>query len=69
VILGGEECADIALKHEVRLHRALDRLCDVGVGSVDQVAQLMADVLLSVRQPGNVVVDAGVSCVGHVSST
>jgi hypothetical protein len=47
VILGGEECADVALKHEVRLHRALDRLCDVRVGCVDQVAQLIADVLAS----------------------
>jgi len=31
VILGGEECADIALEDEVRLHRALDRLDDVWV--------------------------------------
>jgi hypothetical protein len=50
VILGGEECADVALKHEVRLHRALDRLCDVRVGCVDQVAQLIADVLRLARK-------------------
>jgi hypothetical protein len=38
VIFGGEERTDVALEYEVGLDGALDRLCHLRVGGVDQVA-------------------------------
>ena len=48
VVLGRKEGADVSLEDEVGLHRALDRLADLWVGAVDQVAELLAGVLLPV---------------------
>src|SRR6266700_2625211 len=42
VVLGGEQRADVSLEYEVGLHGALDRLGQLRVGSVDQVAQTLA---------------------------
>ena len=36
VVLGGQQPADVALEHEVRLHPALDRLLDLRIRGVDQ---------------------------------
>src|SRR6266446_859898 len=36
MVLGGEQRADVALQHEIRLAGALDGLCYLGVGAVDQ---------------------------------
>ena len=58
VILGREERADVALEHEVRLDRALDGLLDLGIGGVDQRANLETDLLLPIRQIVDVDVDA-----------
>jgi len=38
VVLRGEERGDVALKDEVRLDRPLDRLLDLGVSLVEEVA-------------------------------
>ncbi len=40
VILGRQQGADVALQHEVRLAGALDGLGDVGIGGVDDIADL-----------------------------
>ena len=44
------------LKHEVGQHGPLDRLLDLGVGVVYELAYLLAVGLLPVGQPANVVV-------------
>ena len=49
VVSGGEQRADVSLENEVRLHGALDRLCHVWIGCVDQVAQLPTQLLLPGR--------------------
>jgi hypothetical protein len=54
----GEQRTDVALEDEPGLHRAFDRLGHLGVGGVDQVAQLLADLLLPLRESGDVVIDA-----------
>jgi hypothetical protein len=53
----------VTVEHEVGLHRAFDRLLDVGFGGVNQVAQLAAQIASPIRQSVEVVVDAGVSLV------
>jgi hypothetical protein len=63
VVLGGEEGTDVAVEHEVRLHAPLDHLGELGVGLVDQVAELCADLLLPVGQSGDVVVDLRIALV------
>ena len=59
--MAGEQRADVALEDEVGLHRAFDHLGHLGVGGVDQVAPLLADLLLPLRESGNVVIDARVA--------
>lgn len=63
VVLAGQQCAHVTVEHEVGLHRAFDRLLDVGFGGVNQVAQLAAQIASPIRQSVEVVVDAGVSLV------
>src|SRR5262249_1161058 len=46
VVFGCLERADVAIQREVRSVRALDRLDDVRIGGVDEVAHATADVLL-----------------------
>jgi len=58
-ILGCEQGAYIAPKHEVGQHGPLNRLLDLGVGVVYELAYLLADVLLPVGQPPDVVVHPG----------
>jgi len=57
VILCGEQRTYVALEHEVRLDRPLDRLDDVRIGGVDQIAKLVAELALPVRQRVDVRVD------------
>jgi len=58
VIPGGQQCADVALQHEVGLHLPFDRLLDLQIGGVDELADLVADGLLPVGQRVDVLVDA-----------
>ena len=58
-ILGCEQGAYMALKHEVGQHGPLNRLLDLGVGVVYELAYLLADGLLPVGQPADVVVHPG----------
>src|ERR1043165_807551 len=46
VVLGRQQGADVALKHEVGTVGALDGFAHVWVGGVDQLANLAADLLL-----------------------
>jgi hypothetical protein len=57
MVFSGEQGADVALKHEVRLARALDGFCYLWVGSVDQCSNLSADLLL----PGRKGIDVGIN--------
>ena len=50
---------------EVRAARALDRLDDLGIGGVDELADLAADRLLPLGQRVDVGVDTRVGGVGH----
>ena len=63
VILGGQQRADVALQHEVGLHLPFDRLLELRVGGVDEVADLMADGLLPAGQRIDVLVDARIAVV------
>jgi hypothetical protein len=65
MVPGRQQGADVALEHEVRAVAELDRLGDLGVGGVDQLADLAADGLLPVGQGVDVGVDAWVGGVGH----
>src|SRR6476620_1272442 len=50
MIFRGQQSADVAFKHEVRLAGALDGFFYLGVGSVDQCANFAADLLLPGRK-------------------
>jgi hypothetical protein len=60
VVLRRQQRADVALQHEVRELRALDRLLDRWIGSVHQRADLAADGLLPLGQRIDVGVNAWV---------
>src|SRR6478672_6216796 len=63
MVFRGEQGANVALKHEVRLARALDSLCYLRVGLVDRGAHLAANILLP-RRNG---LDVGInSWIGHM---
>jgi hypothetical protein len=63
VVFGGQQGADVALEHEVWLARALDCFNDLGIGGVNQLANLAADLLL----PGGQGSDIGVyAWVGRI---
>src|SRR5205823_7967163 len=66
VVLGGQQRADVALQHEVRLPGALDGLLDLRVGGVHQVAYLPADVTLPVGQRVDVGVDPWILGIAHL---
>ena len=57
--------AMLPFQHEVRLHGALDRLFHLGVGLVEDLAHLLADALLPLRQPVDVRVHPRVGRIGH----
>lgn len=65
-ILGCEQGAYIALKQEVGQHGPLNRLLDLGVGVVYELAYLLADGLLLVGQPADVVVHPGAGVHNHL---
>ena len=65
MVLGRQQGADVALKHEVRTVGVLDRFGDLGVGGVDQIADLAADRLLPIGQGIDVGVNAWVGGVRH----
>ena len=65
MVLSGQQGADVALKHEVRLARALDGFCNLGVGSMNQGAHLAADLLLPMRKYINVGVDPRIKRLTH----
>jgi hypothetical protein len=67
VVLGGEQGANVAVEHEVGQRGALDRFRHLGIGVVDELAYLLADVLLPVGQPADVVVHLGVNVHDHLS--
>jgi len=66
MVLGREQGADVGLQHEVGQHRALDRFRDLGIGVVDELTYLLADGLLSVGQPVDIVVHPGVGVHDHL---
>src|SRR5215216_629906 len=65
VVCGREQGADVALQDEVGLAGALDGLGHLGVGGMDQLADLAADGLLPVGQGVDIGVDARVGGPGH----
>jgi hypothetical protein len=65
VILGGEQSADVALEHEVRLNPALDRLLHLRVPGMDEIAHLAADRLLPIEKRVDVGIDARVLLRGR----
>ena len=65
VVLGRKQGADVALQHEVRAHGSLDSLLDPGVCGVHQPAHLLADRLLPVGQPADVLVHPGIGAHAH----
>ena len=65
MVLRGQQCADVALEHEVRLHSPLDSLNDFRIDSVYKITDLLADVLLPLRQRVNVFVDPRIFLVSH----
>src|SRR5262249_27384626 len=68
VILGGQQRADVALQHEVRMVGALDGFCNLWVGGADQLANLAADGLLPNGQGIDVGVNPWVGGVSHCES-
>lgn len=65
MVLSGQQGADVALKYEVRLARALDGFCYLGVGSVGQRAHLAADLLLPGRKGIYISVDPWIGRFTH----
>ena len=65
VVLRREQRHHVALQDEVRLDGPLDRLLDLGVCSVDEVSDLLADHLLPRGQGVDVGVDARILDVAH----
>jgi hypothetical protein len=65
VILGCQKCADVAVQDEVRLARSLDALGDLRIGSVYQTPDMSADLLLPLRQSGDVGVNPWIGFVRH----
>ncbi len=65
VVLRRQQRTDVAVEDEVRLDGALDRLLDLGVGTVDEVPDPAADLPLPVGQRVDVLVDPRVPGVGH----
>src|ERR1051326_697335 len=65
VVLGREQGADVALQNEVGPHRSLDRLLHFGVGGVHKLAHALADRLLPVGEPADVLVDARIGVHAH----
>jgi hypothetical protein len=49
VILGRKQCADVAVEYEVGLHPPLNGLSHFRVDGVDEIANLLADLLLPRR--------------------
>jgi len=66
MILGGQECADIAMQDEIRLGGALDRLGHLGVGSMNEIAHLLTDRSLPRREAIDVRLYSRVSAVRHL---
>src|SRR5215207_4024154 len=69
VVLRRQQRANIALQHEVRTVGALDGLANLGVGGVNQIADLAADGLLPIGQGIDVGVNARVGGVCHGGPT
>ena len=65
VVFRREQRADVALEDEVRAISELDRLGDLRVRGVHEVADLAADRLLPLRQRVDVAVHSRVGRVGH----
>ena len=65
MVLRGQQGADVALQHEIRTIRALDRFDDLGIGRVNQLADLPADGLLPLGKRLDVRVDTLVRRVRH----
>ena len=65
VVLRGQQCADVSLEHEVRLHPPLDRLDDLRIDGVHKITDLLADVLLPLRQRVDVLVDPRILLIRH----
>jgi hypothetical protein len=68
VILRGQQCADVALEHEVRLYPPLDGLDNLRVRGVHKVADLPTDVLLPGRERIDVLIDPRVLLICHPAS-
>ena len=67
VVLRGEQRADIAIEVEMGLDGVLDLLEHIGIGRVEELADLLADLSLPLGQRIDVVVDARIDHIRHVS--
>ena len=65
VVLGSKQGADIALQYKVGLACALDGFGNVGVGGVNEFADLFADCLLPIGERVNVIIHAWVYSIIH----
>jgi hypothetical protein len=67
VVAGSQKSTDVPIQHEVRLDLSLDRLFNLGIGLMDEVANLLADLLLPAGESIDVVVYTGIPSVGQRS--
>ncbi len=65
VVLRGQQCADVALQHEVRLGGALDGLGHRRVGGMNEITDLAADGLLPAGQGIDIGVNARIGGIRH----
>jgi len=65
--LGCQQRTDVAVEDEIGLHTPFDRLEDVRVRGVHELAHLMTDVALPLRQGVDVVVHARVGLMAHAT--
>src|SRR5207249_5397171 len=65
VVLRRQKRADVALQHEIRTVRALDRFDNVFVGGVDQLADFATNRLLPIGQRIDVCVNTRIGRVGN----
>ena len=57
VIFGRQQRADVAVEHEVRLNRTLNRLLNLRISGMDQIAEITTELGLPIRKPIDEYVD------------
>jgi hypothetical protein len=63
VILGRQNCTDVAMQDEIRLGSALDGLGYLWIDGMDEIAHLLADPSLPGREAIDVSIDSGIGVV------